>query len=111
MALAIANIDSQSEDVFGRHVVRIVEVTFDDSYPAGGESFTPASVGMSSFSVVLVSNDVSAPYQVTYDYADELLVVNGVEQDADAATTDPFDEADDTADLTDVIVRIVCIGH
>lgn len=110
MALAIETPTARSEDVWGRHKVRIVTVTFDSSYDAGGESFTPADVGLAEFTAVLFAPDASGPYVFTYDYTDQLILVQGVEQDADAATTEPLDEEDDTADLDAVSVRVICIG-
>lgn len=113
MALTIANVDARAEDVFGRHKVRIVTVTFDSSYPTGGESFTPANVGLAQIDYVGISPDAAVlpGYVVQYDYTDEVLIVFGVEQDADAATTDQLDEEDDTTDLSTLVVRLLVIGN
>jgi cytochrome oxidase Cu insertion factor (SCO1/SenC/PrrC family) len=113
MALTIANTTPQSGDVWGRQKVRIVTVTFDSDYDTPGESFTPAMVGLSSFTYVGVSPDadVLPGYVVQFDYTDNLLRVYGVEQDADAATTDQLDEEDDNTNLSTLVVRILCIGH
>ena len=46
-----------------------------------------------------------------YDYTNEKILVFGVQQDADAAVTDPLDEEDDTADLSTVAIRVLCIGN
>lgn len=109
MALSIDNTTARSEDVFGRHKVRLVTVTFDSSYPTGGESFVPADVGLAEFTFVSASVDADG-YVVNYDYTNEKFVVFGVEQDADAATTEPLDEEDDTADLSGLVVRVLAIG-
>lgn len=111
MALTIANTTPQSGDVWGRQKTRIVTVTFDSSYPTGGESFTPANVGLASFTAVFFSPDSSPAYQFAYDYTNQKILVFGVQQDADAAVTDPFDEEDDTADLSTVTIRVLCVGH
>lgn len=113
MALIVRNVDSFAQDVWGRHRVAIVEVTFDDSYDLGGESFTPADAGMAEFSFVQASVDAdSTPgLVVQYDYAAQALVVLGVEQDADDSTTDPLDEAADQTDLEGLTVRVLCVGH
>lgn len=111
MALTIANVNAQAEDVFGRHRVRLVTVTFDTSYPTGGESFTPADVGLSQFDVVLFSPDSSPAYQFAYDYTNKKILVFGVQQDPDAAVTDPFDEEDAAADLSTVSIRVLVIGN
>lgn len=111
MALTVSNVDSFSQDVWGRHKVAIVEVTFDSSYPTGGESFVPNDVGLAEFSVVTFSPDASPAYQFAYDYSAEKILVFGVQQDADAAVTDPFDQEDNAADLSTVTIRVVCVGH
>lgn len=111
MALTVSNVDSFSQDIWGRHRVAVVSVTFDTSYATGGESFTPADAGMSEFSFVSISADHSPAYQFAYDYANKKILVFGVEQDADAAVTDPFDEENAAADLSTVTVRVLCVGH
>lgn len=114
MALTIENIDATSEDVWGRHKVRLVTVTFDDSYAAStGESLTPASVGLAEIVFVSVSPDAAglAGAVVQVDYTAQTLEVFGVEQDADAATTEPLDAEDDTEDLSTLVVRLLVVGH
>lgn len=112
MALTVdPNVTARTDDIWGRQKVRIATVTFDSSYPTGGESFTPADVGLSEFNLVLVSPDSSPAYQFAYDYTNKKILVFGVQQDADAAVTDPFDEEDNTVDLTSVTVRVLCVGH
>lgn len=113
MALTIANVDSRSEDVFGRHKVRIVTVTFDSSYDANGESFTPANVGLAQIDYVGVSPDAAVlpGYVVSYDYTNRKLLVFGVQQDADAAVTDVLDQEDAAVDLSTFKVRLLVVGN
>lgn len=113
MALSISSVHPQaSDDVWGRLRVAVRTVTFDDSYPTGGESFTPADVGLSEFLFVDIQNDADGTlgFSFEYDYTAQTIVALGVEQDADAATTEPLDEEDDTEDLSAVVVRVLCIG-
>lgn len=110
MALTIANVNAYADDVWGRHRIRLVTVTFDNSYPTGGELFTPANVGMSQIDAVFVSSDHTPAYNVAYDYVNQRLVVSGVEQDADAAVTDPFDEENAAADLSTLVIRVLVVG-
>lgn len=110
MALTLTSPSPLADDVWGRLRVAIRTVTFDDSYPTGGESLTAADVGMAEIVGVIVLPDHSPAYSVTYDYANGKLVVSGVQQDADAATTDPFDEEDDTADLDTLVCRVIVLG-
>lgn len=113
MAVTVANVNARAEDVFGRHKVRLVKVTFDSSYATGGESFTPANVGMAKFDYVGVSPDsaVLPGYVVHYDYTNQKLLVFGVEQDADAAVTEPLDQENSAVDLSTLVVRVLCIGE
>lgn len=96
----------------GQLKAKLVSVTFDSSYALGGESFTPALVGMSEFVLVMPFVDANAdlPYAVHYDYTAQTLMVYGVEQDADAATTEPFDEENSAANLAALVVRVLCLG-
>lgn len=110
MALSIANVKKQLPSVaVGGLRGRLVEVTFDNSYPTGGESFTADNVGLAEILYVGVSVK-TAGYVVVYDYANSKLKVFGVQQDADAAVTDPLDEEDDTADLSALVVRLFVLG-
>lgn len=110
MALTLTSV---KKDVWGTTRCHVWDVTFDNSYPTGGESLTGADLGLPHqvFLVVANSKGDDASYKVDYDYANELLKVSGVQQDADAAVTEPFDEEDDEADLSGLIVRVVAIGY
>lgn len=99
-----------AEDVWGRAKVRVRTVTFDNSYPTGGESFTAADVGLSEIFYVGFSADNSPAYQFAYDYTNKKIQVFGVEQDADAAVTDPFDEENNAVDLSTVQIRVLVVG-
>ena len=111
MALTISNVNAIADDIWGRHKVRIVDVTFDSSYPTGGESFTAANVGLAELHMVLsIPKAATTNHVVQYDYTNSKLKVLGVEQDADGATVEPLDEETNTADLSTLVVRVLCIG-
>lgn len=113
MALTIVpNQTTQSSDVWGRQVVRVARVTFDSSYATGGESLTPASVGMSSFTFVDPQVDASVAAHagriIQFDYtANKLLVF--VEEAV--AAGGPLLEAAAATDLSTLVVRVLCVGH
>jgi hypothetical protein len=113
MALTIASTSAQSGDVWGRQKTRIVTVTFDSSYATGGESFTPALVGLTEFTLVVPVPDAAVlpGYVIQYDYTNKKLIVFGVEQDADGADTDRLDEEDSAVDLSTLVIRVLCVGH
>lgn len=109
MALTVQNVNARADDTFGRHRVKIVKVTFDNSYASGGESFTPADVGMAAFDLVLVSVDANAlgGYVVQYDYTAQKLRV--FEEEAAAAGGPLLEEG--AVDLSTLVVRVLCIGE
>ena len=100
MAVAISNIDSRTEDTWGRQRIRIVEVTFDDSYPTGGESLSPNDVALADIGFVAASPDAS-PYSVRYDFTDTNLVV--FEEDDT--------EVSNGTDLSSLKVRLLIVGR
>lgn len=54
-------------EVVGRARIRTVEITFDSSYPTGGESFDPESVGLNKVDMAVIAP--AAGYVFEYDYA------------------------------------------
>lgn len=110
MALTLAKTNKQvGDEVFGRTRVRIREVTFDSSYPTGGESFTPADVGLSEFLAVLVSVDSAAAggHVVQYDYTNKKLMAFVEEA---VAAGGALVEVANTTNLSNLKVRVVAIG-
>lgn len=110
MALTISNVDSRSDDVWGRHKVRIVSVTFDSSYATGGESLTPNNVGLAQFDIVIPSVDANAEggHVVQYDYTAQTLMVFVEES---TAAGGPLLEAASATDLDGLVVRVLCVGN
>lgn len=107
MALTVASINSDGldADVWGRTRVRIVDVTFDNSYPTNGESFAPSDVGLHEIDAVIVTGDTGG-YVVQYDRANEKLVA--YEAGADGAA---LDEVANTTDLSSVTITAIAIGR
>ena len=54
MALTISPIDALAQDVWGRHRVRVVTVTFDDDLDEAGEAITAADLSLSEIHFVAV---------------------------------------------------------
>lgn len=109
MALTITKVGRST--VFGDRRVRFFDITFDTSYPTGGEALTPANLELTRIDFLQAHSKGDDPaYVVNYDYTNEKILVFGVEQDADAAVTEPFDQENDTADLSGLIVRVMVIG-
>lgn len=94
MALTISNLQ---HGVSGNKRENIADVAFDSSYPTGGESLTPAQLGLTSVDVVL--SDHKAGYNFVYDKANQkLLAYNGTTQVAN------------TTDLSAITARVVAKG-
>lgn len=110
MALTVTTVDFQSEDVWGRHRVRTVDVTFDASYPTGGETLTPASCALAEIVGVTVIGNPGG-YTVNYDQVTGNLEVRG--QEPTSATAGVIEASEETAatDLSALTVRLLVIGH
>lgn len=80
MALTFSKVKSS---VIGDLQLKIYDVTFDSSYPAGGEAITPANFGLDSIIYTVVGNILRDPdtadnvYFVDYDATGKKLVVAG----------------------------------
>lgn len=107
MALTVVNADSQSQDVWGRQRVNIVNVTFDESYATGGESFAPAMVGMAEITFVSFS-PLASGYVVRWDRAAAKAMVFGEEA---VAAGGPLLEVAGTTDLSGLTAVAFVVGR
>ena len=97
MALTVT---THAEASIGNVRMKIFAVTFDSSYPTGGESFTNPLGGLVPLFVV-VQNDNRAA-KVVWDYTNKKLVA-----------LHPLDNANEyanTSDLSNLKVRVLVIG-
>ncbi len=107
MALSLSNV---RRTVFGDRYVRIWDVTFDTSYPTGGESLTAADLDLRV--VEFVQGDSKGTgWVVQYDYANSKLKVFGVNSAEATAAVQVLDEVADTTNLSTVVVRLMAVGH
>lgn len=102
----------------------IAEITFDNSYPTGGEPVTAAQLGVRSIDMVMLSN--GGGYLAEYDYTNNKIKVltptaphSHIENTAAAyvqnATTaenvaEAASEVANATDLSAVIIRAMVIG-
>lgn len=110
MALAIANTSPQNQALSLGGLNGVLKtVTFDSSYPTGGESFSPADVGLSSFYLVAVFPDANAlpGHVVQYNYTSGKLMVFVEEA---VAAGGPLLEIANTSNLGTLVVRVLCLG-
>lgn len=71
MALTLSDIKT---GVAGDLRYRVMDVTFDSSYPTGGESLTAADLGWDSI-IELKARSIISGYEFSYDYTNHLLKV------------------------------------
>lgn len=111
MALTLSNIHPQfPRGAAGGPTSVFVKATFDSSYPTGGESLTPAMLGLSEIFLVLVSNDAadgSAGFVFQYDYTAQKIKAFDEGGVADAPLTEL---ADTSSDLDGDVVRLLVYG-
>ena len=131
MALTVA---IKRNEIFGARRVVFADVTFDTSYPTGGELGLEALLGMGAFNLVLASPNKGLLFE--YDHGNKKLMAfyptggataapttlaapKGVANaaGADTITIDPVPitpgqakEVGDTADLSTVVTRVMAIG-
>lgn len=101
MALTVTN---RRTTVFGNKRVATATVTFDSSYPTGGETLLASDFGLTRFEHV--STAIST---------DDGSVIAAWNSDEDTPTLQAFDpttgaEHTDTTDLTDLAVDLFVIG-
>lgn len=94
MALTISN---RNPGVAGNKRRNTLDITFDSSYATGGESLTPAALGLVNVDVVLATG--SGGYVFKYDKANQkLLAFTG------------GSEVSSTTDLSAVTTRVEAVG-
>lgn len=74
MALTLSKVDAW---VSGNKKVRVYDITFDSSYPAGGEPLTASDVGLKKIiyaSHGTARNATTGALPVTYDYTNSKLI-------------------------------------
>jgi len=78
----------------------VADITFDSSYPTGGEPLTPADLGMTSIEWLEAKQKGLASRLAAYDYANAKLVL----------FTAIGAEAANASDQSTIVVRAFAIG-
>lgn len=113
MSLTLSNV-SAANTVWGNKRVRVYDVTFDNSYPTGGESLVASDVKLKKIEQVIphgaaVDSDGSGGTQavaVTYDHTNSKL--QAFESGASGAV---LPEKGNTESLANYTVRVTVIGY
>lgn len=103
MVLTLSKVRST---IIGNMRLKIYDVTFDNSYPTGGESLTPADLGLNHIEAIIAEGGA---YNFGYDYTNEKL--KAFYGNNDAASDGPLVEVANATDLSSVSTRIVVIGR
>jgi hypothetical protein len=105
MALSFANAtkDLRPAHVIGDLKVKFVKVTFDSSYPTGGEAITAADFGLNVIVFVAVNAAANATKVVYWDEANSKLLIS-----TDAGTPA---EAANASDQSTVTVQLAVFGY
>lgn len=110
----MATISVAHRTVFGNKRVRIVDFTFDTSYPDNGEPLTASDLGLNVVEAVVpagpaVKADGTLAVAVSYDRTNsKLLAFWGDNNNANDA---PLIEVADTTSLDGYVVRLIAIGY
>ena len=104
MALTI-NVTDRT--VMGNNRVVTGTIKFDTTYPATGEDFTASNLGLDHINYM----EINGPkYNFNWNNSTNKVIIYGVEQDANANSTDPFD-AGDAGDMSTVIANFRATGY
>ena len=102
MAVSVSTVHTNYE---GARKVATVDITFDASYPTGGEALTPATLGF--VTLTRVDIDPGDGYVFEYDYANEKVIAYWVDTSTDGA---PLAEVAGSEDLSGSTARATVVG-
>ena len=116
MALTIARV-SGADSTFGNKRIKTRTITFDDSYPTGGESLTAADLGLRTLDAVIPHGafrktaDSTDAIAVSYNHTTAKLVAYRQKDPAAAGGADiALPEVGNTTDLSGYSGRVTAIG-
>ena len=109
MALAFSAVKPQPRDAWGQMEVRIVDITLDGAYAAGGYAITPQQVGFGANGVILFAIlPEIAGYALEWIPATQKLMV----KQSGAAVSSPNAEVpNNSAPINGLIPRCVFLGY
>lgn len=83
-------------------------VTFDSSYPTGGEAFTPASLGLTGLEQMFVQ---PGTYVVNWNRSAASPLLLAYMGDNNNASDGPLIEVANTTDLSALVLQFEAIGY
>lgn len=93
-------------------LIRFIDVTFDNSYPTGGEALDFTKLGFTTVYAVTDCGGINhLGYVFAYDYTNSKILAYRNKDPANAGGADiAFPEVTNTADLSLVTVRFAVMG-
>lgn len=91
-----------SRNVVGNQKLHVINVTFDGSYPTGGESFVPADVGMLEFDLVVANSTAYGSGAYIVEWVTPKLKVIDAAFGAEALST---------TDLSALSINVIALGR
>ena len=88
-------------------VTRVIDVTFDSSYPTGGETLDFTTLGFDTVLAVIPAGKTTGGYEFAYDYGNSKIIAYWVDTSVDGAA---MAQVANTTDLSAVVARFVVIG-
>lgn len=109
MAVSVTDV---KRGVLGDLKYLIADVTFDSSYPLGGEALTAGTLGLTTIyymdlTAVRDPDTTDNLLIATYDYTNSKIVAGW---DNESGSNSAFVEVDDTTDISAYSVRIFVLG-
>lgn len=112
MALSLSKVAGASYVVSNKKC-KVYDVTFDSSYPTGGESLTASDVGLKKIEQLIVHGPATATVGgttgvlATYDYTNAKLQAFW----GNAGTASVLPEVTDTTTLATQVCRVTVVGY
>ena len=95
--------------ISGGPSIRIGTITFDDSYPTGGEAITAANLNFSGGITNLIAEPSLGGYVPVWDKTNSKIKV--LYGDYNNSADGPLIEVPNAADLSTVTVRFIAFGY
>jgi hypothetical protein len=111
MALTVAAVANVKDTVWGNKRIKTRQVTFDSTYPTGGESLVASDFGLKTIDTVLVAgparkSDGSNAVIASFDHTNKTLMAFW-----SAASGAAPGQVSNNTDLSTYSVRVVAIGN
>lgn len=88
-------------------LIRVIDVTFDSSYPTGGEALDFTTLGFDTVLAVIPAGKTTGGYEFAYDYGNSKIIAYWVDTTVDGAA---MAEVANATNLSTVVARFVVIG-